>query len=1372
MIRSMILAVALSAPGSIAASAATSTNDSTLLADVQVETGTGEVLIGVDLLIRNGVIEAIGADLERPWDATVIEGDGLVVVPGFIDAFSVLLTAEQEAGGEEGSSAGSTPDEGAAWRMDPHHRSALQPEARVVDQLSDAADGLAAHRKGGFTTVLAVPRAAGLAGRSALVQLGNARQLDRLLFDDVAQHFSFRTTRGDYPSTVMGLLAQTRQFLLDARRNQELWEHYRRNNRRVRRPSLDPAYRSVWPALAGEQLVVIEADSAREIRRALAFAAEFGLRPYIAGGAQADRVIDELRAAGAAVLLGLDFPDEVEGLPEEEEHSHDVTGPILASGADDEAKPAPEPNPTPRLALEDQRRRRQERIRTAALLAEAGVPFALTTRGLKDAAEFHRNLRLAIEAGLSRSVALSALTFQSARLLGAGGVVGALRPGLAADLAVYEGEPLSAEARLTELFIAGERIELDSKNGDSAVSEGRRGRSGSGRPGRTGGRRRSAAAEGETEKEDKPAPAPLVDLPVETDADRNNRLVTGGDLLVRHATIHTVTGPAIDNGWILLRAGQIAGVGREGVEPVPVLDGSVAEIDASGLHVTPGIIDCHSHIAISGGVNESTRSITAEVRIDEEVDGDSVSIYRALAGGCTTANLLHGSANAIGGQNAVIKLKYRRPASELLFEGAPRGIKFALGENPKRSSSQGRSSTTPPRYPVTRMGVEAVIRRSFDEARRYQVVRDEYHEAVARGEDPVPPRRDLRLETLAGILDGSVRVHSHSYRADEILMLIRLAEEYGFRIATFQHVLEGYKVAPELARHGAGASTFSDWWAYKAEAYDAIPYNAALMTRAGVVVSLNSDSSELMRRLNLEAAKAMKYGGLDEVEALALVTLNPARQLGIDARVGSIEVGKDGDLALWSGHPLSTYSRCEWTVVDGEVEFQRQGQPSALDLEVAVAEPVSGETGSEGAVETGPIPRQLREPAMTDERHAIVGARIVPVSSPVIERGVVLVRDGLIEAVGADLAVPEGYRVHDASGLHLFPGMIDTATQLGLTEIGSVAGTVDQGERARFQPDLRTAVAINPASDHIPVARVNGITSAVVRPGGGLLSGQSALVRLDGWTWEQMTLVDPLALHVQVPGQRRRWRRSSEPDRSAEQQEELLAFFAEAEELSRQLDAAEAAGAEAPLADPRLAALRPYLAGERPVMFHTQGVKGIRSMLKLVDRLKVRPILVGGREAWKLADELARRDVPVLFGPVLANPSQQYDPYDASFAAAAVLERAGVRFAFQTDSSSNVRNLPYHAAMAAAYGLDRDAALAAVTLRPAQILGIDHRLGSIEPGKIADLVLADGDLLEIRTNVLKLFIHGRQVALDSRHTRLYERYAERLSEIEVWPESR
>ena len=390
------------------------------------------------------------------------------------------------------------------------------------------------------------------------------------------------------------------------------------------------------------------------------------------------------------------------------------------------------------------------------------------------------------------------------------------------------------------------------------------------------------------------------------------------ETLIRNATVLTITNGTLTNSDVLIRNGKIAAVGSN-----LKASANARVIDGTNKFVMPGIVDCHSHSMLDA-INEGSLSVTSMVRTEDVLNEHDVDLYRALAGGVTTLNLLHGSANAIGGLNTVVKIKYGHPARDFIFPGAMPGIKFALGENPKRSNSTPAAGQQR-RFPATRMGVEEVIREAFSRARDYKKTWDEHRAAVTRREkNLIPPRRDLQLEPLVEVLEGKRFVHAHCYRADEILMLIAVANEFGFKIKTFQHTLEGYKVAKEIAEHGAGASIFADNWAYKIEAYDAIPYNAAIMTRAGVVVSMNSDSDERARRLNIEAAKAMRYGELSEVEALKLITWNPAFQLGIHGRVGSIETGKDADIAIWNGHPLSVYARVDTTFVDGEILFDRE----------------------------------------------------------------------------------------------------------------------------------------------------------------------------------------------------------------------------------------------------------------------------------------------------------------------------------------------------------------------------------------------------------------------------------------------------------------
>ncbi|MDA1082566.1 MAG: amidohydrolase family protein [Gemmatimonadetes bacterium] len=386
------------------------------------------------------------------------------------------------------------------------------------------------------------------------------------------------------------------------------------------------------------------------------------------------------------------------------------------------------------------------------------------------------------------------------------------------------------------------------------------------------------------------------------------------DVAIRNATIITIANGDIPNGTIVVRDGKISAVGANVTVPA-----GVRVIDGTGKFVMPGIIDAHSHGALEGGINEGSESVTPEVQV--QVMNDAPMIYRSLAGGVTAAHLMHGSANTIGGQGRVIKMRWGASAEDLLFTGAFRIVKFALGENVTRASSTAPADER--RFPMTRMGVDFTVRYWFTKAKEYDQEWAAYRAGMRSNPNAIEPRRDLRLEALSDIMKGDLKVHSHSYRGDEILMLIRVADELGFKVHTFQHVLEGYKVADEMAKHGAMASTFADMWGYKVEAYDAIPYNMALMSQRGVVVSVNSDSDERIRRLYQEAGIGVRYGNMSVNEALKMVTLNPAMQLGVDKMVGTLERGKDGDIAVFSAHPFAAEAMVEYTIVDGKVLFDR-----------------------------------------------------------------------------------------------------------------------------------------------------------------------------------------------------------------------------------------------------------------------------------------------------------------------------------------------------------------------------------------------------------------------------------------------------------------
>jgi imidazolonepropionase-like amidohydrolase len=860
-------------------------------------------------------------------------------------------------------------------------------------------------------------------------------------------------------------------------------------------------------------------------------------------------------------------------------------------------------------------------------------------------------------------------------------------------------------------------------------------------------------------------------------------------IALRGGTVYTITKGTIPNGTVVIRDGKIAAIGASVTIPS---DAQV--IDVTGKHVTPGIIDAHSHIA-NDSINEGGTTVSSMVGMHDVLDPTDVSIYRDLAGGLTTANILHGSANPIGGKNVVIKLRWgAKTPEELVFEGAMPGIKFALGENPK-DIRLGQSSG-PQRYPATRMGVEYVIRDAFTRAKAYQKAWKDYEKAKAANPDGIPPRRDLQLETLVEILEGKRLVHAHCYRADEILMLIRLAEEMGFKIATFQHVLEGYKVAKEIAAHGAGASTFADWWGYKIEADDAIPHNAAIMVRKGVLVSINSDSAEHARRLNTEAGKTMRWGGLNEDEALALVTINPARQLRIDNRVGSLEVGKDADIAVWTHHPLSTYTTADRVYIDGRLYYDRKADEQRItELQKEKAALAAAERGARGtapssqpqdngdASETSSrtaaaatpasgalevLPRQQGQP--TGAVLAITNAHIVPVTSAPIEKGTIVIRGNRIEALGANVQVPPGAKVIDAKGGHVYPGFINARTTIGIGEDG-VRGYDDISEMHDWSQQLRTRVAYHSESDTIAVARGTGVTTVGVAPTGGIMSGELAVMNLDGWTWEEATLRPSAGIAFNFPalgggggGRGGRGGRGGGGESADRTYDDIRRERdRRVDEVVRVLDQARAyaKAGENRTRDWELEALVPIVEKKLPLLVNVTREQDIKDAVAFADRANVSIILSGAIESNYAAQLLREKNIPVILGNVLAMPSRPDGFHASTYQLAGQLARAGVKFAFSSGDNQNVRLVPFQAGMSVAWGLDRDAAIRALTIDAAQILGVANRIGSLEPGKDANLFISTGDPLEVRSQVTHIVIEGKDVGTDSKHEALYRKYIAR-----------
>jgi imidazolonepropionase-like amidohydrolase len=852
---------------------------------------------------------------------------------------------------------------------------------------------------------------------------------------------------------------------------------------------------------------------------------------------------------------------------------------------------------------------------------------------------------------------------------------------------------------------------------------------------------------------------------------------------IRGGTVLTVTRGTIPNGTVVLRDGKIAAVG--GPE-TPVPSGADV-VDASGRFVSPGIIDAHSHIA-TDAINEGGTTVSSMTGIEDVLNPTDINIYRDLAGGLTTANVLHGSANPIGGKNAVIKLRWGKTrADELLFEGALPGIKFALGENPKdmRFGGGGQQPQPPRRYPATRLGVEFVIRDAFTRAKAYQQDWQDYTSRSAAGAAVVAPRRDLQLEPLVEILEGKRLVHAHCYRADEILMLIRLAEDFGFKIATFQHVLEGYKVADEIAAHGAGASTFSDWWGYKVEAEDATPYNAALMVRRGVLVSINSDSAEHARRLNTEAAKAIHWGGLSEDEAFALVTINPAKQLRIENRVGSLEVGKDADVVVWNKHPLSTYAVADRVYIDGAMYYDRLAEDRRLtearQEKMRLAEALS-ERGNATKTETSQTPpapaarvapavaaagpAQPARPPATGPVVAITNARIHPITRPVIERGTIVIRDGRIAAIDSAAQPPAGAEVIDAKGADVYPGFIDARTVVGINEPGP-RGFEDVNEMLDINAALKAYVAYQWDSDAIAIARVNGITSVGVIPAGGLLGGQIAVMNLDGWSWEEAAVKPVAGVSFQFPtiaggGRGGGGRGGQTQDRPYEElKRERDARLKRVEDLLVQARAYGKTPAGERRVDWHLDALVPVVDGRSRLFVQANNESDIKDAVAFADRTGVRIVITGGLESPLVASLLKERDIPVVLGSILTTPTRPDFHHAATYRAAGELAQAGVTFAFGSGGYEDIRTLPYEAAISVAWGLDRERAIRALTIDAADILGVADRIGSLDVGKLANLVIWTGDPLEIRTPLPRVLIVGREVGPDNKHLMLYEKFSNR-----------
>ncbi len=839
------------------------------------------------VILRDGIIEAVGRDVKPPADARIWNASNSVIYAGFIDPYlsitgtnaPVATTHVDPIGGLTSGVNFLGVESQEKVRLQPgagYEVTSVTPQARVATGYTPNAKTLETLRELGFTAGNVVPNKGILRGSSAFVNLSDALPNEVILRADTHQHIAFESQEV-YPKSLMGTIAVVRQTFADARHYVLDQADYRAKPTARKRPDLNPALDALAPVLNRQTTVVFEPGSVLMGDRAGQLARELGLNFAVVGSGHEWRRPDLMKAVNAPFIMPLNLPSAPK-LPDEDDWLD--------------------------VSL-DQLRHWDWAAENAAMLRQQGLEVALTTHALGDRKVFRKNLRLAIDRGLSERDALAALTTVPAKLCGVADRLGTIEKGKIANLTVVEGAGyFDAEAKVKQVWIDG--VVFETQPPKPAIVKAI--------PAKPAEPKAEAKDTKKADAEKKKAELTALQkqrLAQPPNASRGP-LAAPKSVLIRNATVWTC-GPqgTLTNASVLIVGGKVQQVGYFKAQ----LSADTLVIDAAGQHLTPGLIDCHSHTAILGGVNEGSLPSTAMVRIADVVNSETENLYQQLAGGLTMANLLHGSANPIGGQNSVIKLRFGAGPEGLKFTNAPGGIKFALGENVKQSN-WGEKNTT--RFPQSRMGVPTFYVNRFTAARQYL---DDWADYTRKG--GVPPRTNLELEALGEILNGTRRIHCHSYRGDEIIAFLRVCESFGVRVATLQHVLEGYKVADEIARHGAGGSCFTDWWGFKFEVFDAIPYAGSLMHARGVNVSFNSDSSELARRMYLEAAKAVKYGGTSETEALKFVTLNPAKQLGVDQWVGSLEPGKDADFALWSKSPLAYDTVCEQTWIEGRKYFDR-----------------------------------------------------------------------------------------------------------------------------------------------------------------------------------------------------------------------------------------------------------------------------------------------------------------------------------------------------------------------------------------------------------------------------------------------------------------
>ena len=880
------------------------------------------------LVIRKGKVVAVGKNVNIPKNSIMVDASGTTIYPSFIDPFAEFGVTKAKRAQGGGRTAQYGPNR-AGFYWNDH----IMPEYNAIADFKFDNKAAATMRKAGFGVVNA-HRKDGIAQGTGLLVALNSKgdDADRILSTANGQFFSFSksiASRQSYPTSLMGSMALLRQMYYDMS-----W--YAAGNSNTTDRSLE--------ALIAKknQVAIFDAGNKGNNLRADKIGDQFGIQYVIVGGGDEYEAIGDIKATGATYILPINFPN-----------AYDVSNPYQADY----------------VTLADMRAWNQAPS-NPKVMAQNGVKFAFTTHDLKSAGDFKGKLMKAIKYGLDKTTALEALTTVPAGILGMGETLGNLNPGSHANFLITSGDIFESSTTLYENWVQGTKNvindrsvkdirgtytlmaggksydlnisgdagkpKVEIKQGETKMGSKLTYKDGwvilsmtdnsdgsiyrmtgavvsssdniSGRLVMPNGRETSfnankTAGPEEAEKKggnNSGAAPEVVGITYPNIGYGYKSIPQSEDILFQNATVWTGEADGIlMNTDVLVRDGKISAIGQN-------LSARGAKVvDATGKHLTAGVIDEHSHIAALA-INEAGHNSSAEVTIEDVVDPEDIDIYRNLAGGVTSIQILHGSANPIGGRSAIIKLKWGESADNMIYNNTPKFIKFALGENVKQSNWQSFS-----RFPQTRMGVEQLFINYFARAKEYD----------AKKKSGANIRYDEELEVLAEILNGERFISCHSYVQSEINMLMKVAEKFDFRVNTFTHILEGYKVADKMAEHGVGGSTFSDWWAYKYEVNDAIPYNAAIMARAGVTVAINSDDGEMSRRLNQEAAKSVKYGGMSEEEAWKMVTINPAKLLHIDDRVGSIKVGKDADLVLWTDNPLSVYARAEQTYIEGALFF-------------------------------------------------------------------------------------------------------------------------------------------------------------------------------------------------------------------------------------------------------------------------------------------------------------------------------------------------------------------------------------------------------------------------------------------------------------------